>query len=252
MSFLRHAAQLAWKDLRVEFRTREIVYMMLFFAAVVVLIFSFAFVAPAEEGPAQVARTMTDPASGATVMAPKNREVLPNVAAGILWIAVTFSGTLGLGRAFDRERENDTMRALLLAPIDRGAVFLGKALGITMFMLMVEAAVVPLVALLFDAPIHRHPGELAALLALVTVGFATVGSVFAATLMRSRAREVLLSVMLYPVIIPALIAGSKGTSAIWMDPSELTVAHFWIKFLIVFDAIFVMVALWAFESLVVE
>jgi heme exporter protein CcmB len=249
MSFLRHAAMLAWKDLRVEFRSREIIYMMLFFAAVVVLIFSFAFVAPADEGAAQTMRTMT---GVDTVTTSKNREVLPNVAAGILWIAVTFAGTLGLSRAFDRERENDTMRALLLSPVDRGAVFLGKALGITIFMLLVEAAVVPLIALLFNAPIDRRFGELCALLALVTIGFSTVGSVFAATLMRSRAREVLLAVMLYPVIIPALIAGSKGTSAIWMDPSELSVAHFWIKFLIVFDAIFVMVALWAFESLVVE
>jgi heme exporter protein B len=251
MSFLRHAATLAWKDLRVEFRTREIIYMMLFFAAVVVLIFSFAFVAPADEGPSATPQTMSDAAAG-TVTAAKNREVLPNVAAGILWIAVTFSGTLGLGRAFDRERENDTMRALLLSPVDRGAVFLGKALGIAIFMMLVEAAVVPLVGLLFNAPIDRRPGELAALLALVTIGFATVGSVFAATLMRSRAREVLLAVMLYPVMIPALIAGSKGTSAIWMAGPELAVAHFWIKFLIVFDMIFIMVALWSFESLVVE
>jgi heme exporter protein B len=252
MSFLRHAALLAWKDMRVEFRTREIVYMMVFFAAVVVLIFSFAFVAPAEEGPALTPQTMTNIDTIGGVTTAKNREVLPNVAAGILWIAVTFSGTLGLGRAFDRERENDTMRALLLSPIDRGAVFLGKAMGIALFMVLVEVAVVPLVALFFNAPIDRRWGELCALLVLVTIGFATVGSVFAATLMRSRAREVLLPVMLYPVIIPALIAGAKGTSAIWMAPPELQVAHFWIKFLIVFDAIFVMVALWSFESLVVE
>jgi heme exporter protein CcmB len=196
--------------------------------------------------------TNVDTTGGARVTDAKNREVLPNVAAGILWIAVIFSGTLGLGRAFDRERENDTMRALLLSPVDRGAVFLGKALGIATFMLLAEAAVVPLVGLFFNAPIDRRFGELAALLLLVTIGFATVGSVFAATLMRSRAREVLLPVMLYPVLIPALIAGAKGTSAIWMAPPELQVAHFWLKFLLVFDAIFVMVALWSFESLVVE
>ncbi len=254
MSFLRHASLVAWKDLRVEFRTREIVYMMLFFAAVVILIFSFAFVAPAEEGAPAAAQTMSGLESSGTVggAEPKNREVLPNVAAGILWISITFSGTLGLGRAFDREREGDTMRALLLSPVDRGAVFLGKAMGIAIFMLLVEVAVVPLTALLFNAPIGARPWELAALLVLVTIGFATVGSVFAATLMRTRAREVLLAVMLYPIIIPALIAGSKGTSALWMDPPELAVAHFWIKFLLVFDAIFIMVALWAFESLVVE
>ena len=130
MSFLRHAALLAWKDLRVEFRTREIVYMMVFFAAVVVLIFSFAFIAPQGDDRPPAQSTMAiDGSVAKAVGAPQNREVLPNVAAGILWIAVTFSGTLGLGRAFDRERENDTMRALLLSPVDRGAVFLGKRTG---------------------------------------------------------------------------------------------------------------------------
>jgi heme exporter protein CcmB len=249
MAFLRHAALLAWKDLRVELRTREIIYFMLFFAAVVVLIFSFAFVAPGGEelGGGQA---NTDLALAAA--AAKNRAILPSMAGGILWVAVALSGTLGLSRAFEREREHDTMRALLMAPADRGAVFLGKALGIAVYMTLVEAAVVPLVALLFRAPVDSHPLELAALLVLATIGFATVGCVFAGMLMRSRAREVLLAVMLYPVIIPALIAGTKGTSAIWMDPPELGVAHFWIKFLAVFDAIFALTALWAFESLVVE
>jgi heme exporter protein CcmB len=252
MGFLRHAALLAWKDLRVEFRTREIVYMMLFFAAVVVLVFSFAFVAPGAEGSAGALEGSMAEAGDAMALAGRAREINPNVAGGILWIAVTFAGTLGLSRAFDRERENDTMRALLMSPVDRGAVFLGKALGIASFMAFVELAVVPLIMLLFAAPVDSQPVELFVLLFLVTIGFATVGSVFAAMLMRSRAREVLLPVMLYPVLIPALIAGTKGTSAIWMAPPELAVAHFWIKFLVVFDAIFVMVAVWAFESLVVE
>lgn len=226
MSLLRHAALLAWKDLRVELRTREILYLMLFFAAVVILVFSFAF---SEGG-----------------------QIVPDVAGGILWISVAFSGTLGLGRAFEREREGDTMRGLLLAPVDRGAIFLGKALGIALFMLLVEAVVVPLVAVLFRAPIGQRPVELSALLVLVTIGFATVGSVFAGMLLRSRAREVLLAAILYPVVLPALIAGTKGTAAIWQATPDLPVVHFWIKFLVVFDAIFVAVALWAFESLVVE
>lgn len=226
MTFLRHAALLAWKDLRVELRTREIVYMMLFFAAVVVLIFSFAF--------------------------SQGGEVMPDASGGILWIAVTFSGTMGLSRAFEREREGDTMRGLLLSPSERGAVFLGKAMGIALFMILVEAVVVPMVGVLFRAPVTTRPLELLALLVLVTVGFAVVGSVFAGMLMRSRAREVLLAVILYPVVIPALIAGTKGTAALWQATPDLPVAHFWIKFLVVFDGIFIAVALWAFESLVVE
>lgn len=227
MRFFRHAAAVAWKDLRVELRTREIVYTMLFFAAVVVVLFSFAFVQ-------------------------SDGKVVADVSAGILWIAIAFAGMLGLGRAFEREREGDTMRGLLCSPADRGALFLGKAAGIALFMLLVELVVVPMLGFLFDAPILARPIELFLLLSLATIGFAVVGSVFAAMLLRSRMREVLLPVVLYPIVVPALLAGTKGTAAIFAAPPELPVAHFWIKFLVVFDALFLTVALWAFESLVIE
>ena len=119
-------------------------------------------------------------------------------------------------------------------------------------MLIVEAVVVPLLALLVGAPVDRSPALLALLLLLVTIGFAVVGSVFAGMLLPTRAREVLLAVILYPVVTPALIAGIKGTAALWADPPLLPQAYFWIKFLLVFDAIFLVVSLWAFEALVVE
>jgi heme exporter protein CcmB len=227
--FLAHAATVAWKDLRVELRTREILSTMVFFAVMIVLVCSFTFV---EKVPS-----------------------IGDLSSGILWIAVAFSGTLGLGRAFDREREGSTMRALLLAPAPRGAIFLGKAVGIVGYMLIVEAVVLPAVGVLFGTPLARHPLELLLVMVLCTLGFATVGSVFAGMLLRSRAREVLLPVILYPVLMPALIAGIKGTSVLWQpgpDASALPQAWFWIKFLLVFDAIFLTVALWAFESLVVE
>lgn len=223
--FLRHTFTVAWKDLRVELRTRELVYTMVFFAAMIVLVCSFTFV-----------------------------EKVPSVAdlsAGILWLAVAFSGTLGLSRAFDREREGNTMRALLLSPAPRGAIFLGKALGIAVFMLVVAAVVTGLATLLFGAPLGRNPHALAALVVLAIVGFAVVGSVFAGMLLKTRAKEVLLAVILYPILMPALMAGTKGTAAAWAADS-LPEAWFWIKFLAVFDAIFLSVSLWAFESLVVE
>jgi heme exporter protein CcmB len=226
MAFLRHAAMVAWKDLRIEFRTREILSTTVFFAVMLVLICSFAFV-----------------------------EKVPSVAdmsSGVLWIAVAFSGTIGLMRGFERELHGSTMRALLLSPADRGAVLLGKAVGVAVTMLIVEAVVVPLLALLLRAPIDRAPVLLALILVLATIGFAVVGSVFAGMLLPTRAREVLLAVILYPVVTPALIAGIKGTAAIWADPAQLPQGLFWIKFLAVFDAIFLAVSLWAFESLVVE
>jgi heme exporter protein CcmB len=224
MSFLRHAALVAWKDLRIELRTREILSTTVFFAVMLVLVCSFAFV---DKVPS-----------------------IGDLASAVLWIAVAFAGTLGLGRAFDRELAGHTMRALLLAPAERGAIFLGKAAAVAVTMLLVEAVVVPLLGFLFAAPIERAPGLLIALLVLVTVGFAVVGSVFAGMLLPTRARDVLLAVTLYPVVTPALIAGIKGTAAVWTG--VLPEAVFWIKFLVVFDAIFLAVSLWSFESLVVE
>jgi heme exporter protein CcmB len=226
MRFLRHVAAVAWKDLRVELRTREILSTMIFFAAMIVIMCSFAFV---DQVPS-----------------------VADMASGILWIAVAFSGTIGLLRAFERELQGQTMRALLLSPADRGAVLLGKAVGVAFTMLLVEATVVPLLALLVGAPVEREAGLLALLLVLVTIGFAVIGSVFAGMLLPTRARGVLLAVILYPVVTPALIAGIKGTAAVWADPSLLPQAWFWIKFLAVFDALFLMVSLWAFEALVVE
>ena len=226
MRFLRHVAAVAWKDLRVELRTREILSTMIFFAAMVVLIASFAFV-----------------------------EKIPSVsdmASGVLWIAVAFTGTLGLMRVFERELHGGTMRALLLSPADRGAVLLGKAISVVAIMLIAEAIIVPLLALLLAAPIGRSPHLLVCILLLATIGFAAVGSTFSAMLLPTRAREVLLPVVLYPVITPAIIAGIKGTAAIWVEPAQIPIALFWIKFLVVFDAIFLAVSLWAFEALVVE
>jgi len=226
MAFLRHAAMVAWKDLRVELRTREILSTTVFFAVMLVLVCSFAFV---EKVPS-----------------------IADLASAVLWIAVAFAGTLGISRAFDRELHGNTMRALLLAPAERGAIFLGKTAGIVFSMLVVEAVVVPLLGVLFGAPVGNEPLLLVCLLVLVTIGFAVVGAVFAGMLLPTRARDVLLAVTLYPVATPALIAGIKGTAALWSPGDALPQTLFWIKFLVVFDAIFLAVSLWAFESLVVE
>jgi heme exporter protein CcmB len=226
MGFLRMAATVAWKDLRVELRTREILSTMVFFAVMIVLICSFAFV--------------------------EKVTAIGDLASGILWIAVAFSGTLGLGRAFDREREGSTMRALLLSPAPRGAIFLGKAMGVAVYILIVEIVVVPLLGFMLTAPVQRYLPEVVAFLLLVAVGFSVVGSFFAGMLLRTRAREVLLPVILFPICTPLLIAGVRGTANLWNPGPVLPEAHFWIKFLVVFDMLFLMTSLWAFESMVVE
>jgi heme exporter protein CcmB len=226
VGFVRHMLAVAWKDLRVELRTREILSTMVFFAATIVLVCSFAFVEK--------------------VQSPSD------MASGVLWIAVAFSGNLGLSRAFERERDGNTMRALLLSPAPRGAILLGKALGVASNVIIVEAVVVVMVAVLFGAPAASAPLPLALLLVLGALGFAMVGSVFAGMLLRSRSREVLLPIALFPVLMPLLIAGVNGTSALWRPEPMMNHVWFWIELLVVIDLLFLLVSLWAFESLVVE
>lgn len=238
VSFWRQVATLAAKDLRVEFRSREILYTMAFFAGMVVLIFSFAFI--------------------------RSGQAVGEVVPGILWVAVVFGGTLGLSRAFGREREGDTMRGLLLSPTSRTAIFLGKAVGILVFIVTVELVVVPMIGFLFgviepvvaaDGTVVRHslfhrPDQLVLTLVLGSLGFSVVGTVFAAMLMRARSRDVLLPVVLYPILVPLLIAATKSTFSLLEGDSEKV--WFLIQFMAVYDAIFIVVALWAFESLVIE
>jgi heme exporter protein B len=222
-SFLAQALRIAAKDLRIEWRSREIVYTMAFLAVVVVLIFSFAFVVGDAKPP-------------------------PPVTAGILWIAVIVSGTVGLGRTFDREREGEPIRSLLLSPAPRAAIYLGKLTATVVLMLAVELVLVTLCGFLFTAGIAKEAGRIALLLGLGTVGFAAAGCVFSAALLRSRSRDVLLSTLLYPIIVPIVIAGARGTSQV-LDPvaPDFDGALFWTQFLLTLDAIFVTVGLWAFE-----
>ena len=225
-SFLGTAWLVTRKDLVIEFRSREVVYTTLFFAVSCVLVFAFGFV--------------------------RDGVAVDDAAAGILWIAIAFSGTLALGRTFERERQNDTLRALLLAPVDRAALYVGKLAGVLLLLAVVEAIVVPLVALMFEAPIFAHPVLTAGLLAAGTLGFAAVGTLFAAMLVRSRSRDVLLPILLYPITIPVIIAGVRGTAALLQAEADLPVARMWLSMLVFFDIVFVTLALWTFEPAMTE
>jgi len=221
--FAAQVLRIAAKDLRIELRSREILLTMTFLAVVIVLIFSFAFVV----GDARPS---------------------PSVTAGILWIAVIVSGTVGLGRTYDREREGEAIRSLLLSPVPRGAIYLGKLVATAALMVIVEGVLTALAGFLFAGGVLAHVAWIALLLALGTVGFAAAGCVFSAALLRSRSRDVLLSTLLYPIIVPIVIAGARGTSQL-LDPlaPDLEGARFWTQFLVALDVIFVTVGLWAFE-----
>ncbi len=225
-TFIRTAWLIARKDFTIEVRSREILDTTLFFAVACVLVFAFSFV---REG-----RPMED------------------AAAGILWIAVAFAGTLALGRTFERERHAETLRALLMAPADRPAIYAGKLLGMLVLMASVELVVVPLVGLLFQAPIFARPLLLAALLAAGTLGFAAVGTLFAAMLVRARGRDVLLPILLYPITVPVIIAGVRGTAALFQAEVFAPMARLWLAMLVFFDAVFVTLALWTFEPVMTE
>jgi heme exporter protein CcmB len=214
------------KDLTVEVRSGEIAYTTLFFAVSCVLVFAFAFV---QEGRA--------PEGG---------------AAGILWIAVMFAGNLALGRTFERERQAETLRALLLAPADRPAIYVGKLLGIVALLTATEIVVIPLVALLFQVPLLARPFWLAAVVSAGTVGFAAVGTLFAAMLVRARTRDVLLPVLLYPITVPVIIAGVRATGALLEPELDAAIIRFWLALLLTFDVVFVTLALWTFEPLMTD
>lgn len=214
------------KDLMVEVRSREVAYTTLFFSVSCVLVFAFALV---REGESSV-----------------------DGAAGILWIAISFAGTLALGRTFERERQSETLRALLLAPADRPAIYLGKLLGILVLLAVAEIVLIPLVALLFQAPLLAHPVWLLVVVATGTIGFTAVGTLFAAMLGRARSRDVLLPVLLYPITVPVIIAGVRATAALLQPEVDVAVMRVWLALLVCFDLVFITLALWTFEPLMTE
>jgi heme exporter protein CcmB len=226
MTFAKTVWLILRKDLTIEVRSLEIAYTTLFFAVSCVLVFAFAMV---REG-----------------RAPED------AAAAVLWIAVMFAGNLALGRTFERERQAETLRALLLAPSSRPAVYTGKLLGILVLLGATELILVPLIAFLFQAPMLDHLFWLAAIVGSGTLGFAAVGTLFAAMLVRARSRDILLPVLLYPITFPVIIAGVRGTATLLQPELDVDLVRFWAVLLATFDIVFVTLALWTFEPVMTD
>ena len=226
MTFARTVWLIVRKDLMIEVRSREIAYTTLFFAVSCVLVFAFALV---REG-----------------------EPPEDAAAAVLWVAIMFAGNLALGRAFERERSSETLRALLLAPASRHAVYVGKLVGIVGLLVAAELILVPLIAFLFQSPLLGRPLWLTAIVFAGTIGFASVGTLFAAMLVRARSRDMLLPVLLYPVIVPVIIAGVRGTAALLQPEVDFDLVKFWLLLLVCFDVVFVTLSLWTFEPLMTD
>jgi heme exporter protein B len=222
---LGRVAAVAWKDLTAERRTRANANAVLFFAVLVLVLFGFAF------GP--------------------DADALRVAAPGVLWLTVLFSGVLAFNRSYQVELENGAFDVLLLYPGDRRAIFLGKVVANLVFVLLIEALVVPLAALLYGLPLLAALPGLAAVVLLATLGLVTVGTFYGAMASRVRAREVLLPLLLFPIVIPLLVAAVEATTAALAgDPMGEVGA--WIRLLIVFDVVFFIACVLAFEHVIEE
>jgi len=210
------------KDLRIELRSGEIFLTTTLFALLVVLLSAFAF--------------------------NLNSLSASDVSSGVLWIAIAFSGLLSLSRTYAREREFGVWNAMLLAPIESSALFLGKALGVLVLLLLTEAVLLPIIQLFFHAPLLDNLLSLLPILLLGTLGYALVGTLFAAMTVRTRLKELLLGVILYPLIAPILISGVKATGVI-LSGEGLAAAADYLRLLVVIDVLYGLGGRWLFGTL---
>jgi heme exporter protein B len=221
MSYLSKVLAIVWKDVVAELRTKEMFSSMLVFSLLVIVIFNFSFDLRVEN--------------------------IAQVAPGVLWVTFAFASTLELNRSLALEMENDCLDGLLLAPMDRSVIYFGKMLGNLIFICTIEALILPIFSVLFDLNLIRPP--LLLTIFLGTVGFAGVGTLLSAIAVNTRAREVMLPVLLFPIILPVVIAATKATGGI-LDGLPLGDFAHWLRFLVAFDIIFLVVSYLTFDFVV--
>jgi heme exporter protein B len=220
---LARVSALVWKDLTAERRSKANFNAVVFMAGLILLLFGFAL------GPDQ--------------------EALRNVAAGVLWLTVLFSGVLSFNRSYEQELEHGAMELLLLYPGDRRSIYLGKLIANLTFVLLVEVILIPAAGVLYDIPIWTVLAPLALVMVLGTIGFVTLGTFYAAMASRLRAREVMLPLLLFPMLVPLLLSAVQATRVI-LDPTIVSDLGAWVRLLVVFDVIFFVSALFAFEYII--
>ncbi|MCX6070007.1 MAG: heme exporter protein CcmB [Chloroflexi bacterium] len=222
-SYLRAVGAVVWKDLAAELRSRELISSMLVFALLVILVFNFAL-------ELDIAARQT-------------------VTSGVLWVTFAFAGTLGLNRSMAVERDRGCLDGLLLAPVDRSALYFGKALGNLAFMLIIEAIILPIYSILYNVNL-LHPGLMGVVL-LGSIGYAAVGTLLSSMAVQARTRDVLLPILLFPVVLPVLVSAVKATNAVLLglEAAELWP---WLNLLIAYDVIFTAAAFMLFDFVVEE
>lgn len=223
MGYLGKIIAIVHKDLVTELRTKEMFSSMLVFSLMAVFIFSIAL----------------------DLSASNPIDTTP----GLLWVTIAFAGTLGLNRSLAQEQENRCIDGLLLAPMDRSAIFFGKALGNLLFMSVVELVVVPVFAVLFNVPLLR--GSVLLVIVLGTVGYAAVGTLFSTMAVNTRAREVMLPILLLPVSVPVFISAVNATGGFLAGDPVGDVVD-WLQMLVAYDAIIIAISFMTFDFVVEE
>jgi heme exporter protein B len=213
---------IVWKDILSEVRTREIATSLVAFALLIIVVVSFAL----EPG-----------------------ELTSPIAAGILWVAFTFAGVLGLNRSFVMEKDKGCLQGLMLCPVDRSLIYLGKMLSIVVFMLVVEAIILPVFVILLDQPLFSP--QLAVITLLATIGFAAVGTLFSALAVNTKARDVMLPILFLPVASPVIIAAIRSSGLALSGESWGAIAS-WLGIMAAFDVIFLVVSPLVFEFVIEE
>jgi heme exporter protein B len=224
MMYLSQVAAIIAKDIAAELRTREMLSSMGVFSILVIIVFNFAL-------------ELTD------------RQIVLTATPGALWVTIIFAGMLGLNRSLAVELDKGCLDGLLLTPVDRSAIFFGKALGNALFMLVVEVVVLPLFVVFFNVPLIRP--WVMVIVVLGTLGFAGVGTLLSSMAVNTRAREVMLPILLFPVAMPELVAAVKATAGA-MAGLPVSEWQQWLTLLIVFDVILIAVAFMVFEYVVEE
>ena len=221
--FLGAVATLAWKDILLELRTRDVVVSVLVFALLVVIVFNFALnVTPA---------------------------VVEDLAPGMLWVAFVFAGVLAMNRAFVLEKDRGSLEGLLLTPVSRDAIYFGKMVGVFLFMMAVEVVLLPVFGMLFS--FSAWSLGLILTIILATLGFAAVGTLFSAIAVNTRSREIMLPVLFLPVILPVTIGAVEASAGSIGDKGGIGVAR-WLGLIAVFDMVFLVICPWAFGAVVEE
>lgn len=222
-SFLKAIGAIVWKDLRAEFRSWELISAMLVFSLLVILIFNFALELDA-----------------------KARQ---SVTAGVLWSTFAFAGTLGLNRSMALEKDRGCLDGLLLAPVDRSAIYFGKFISNLAFMLIVEAIVLPVYSVLYNTNLFQ-PGLILIIL-LGSIGYTSVGTLLSAMSVQTRTRDILLPILLFPVVFAVLLSAVKASGGL-LNGAGFSEISFPINLLIVYDIIFISVSFMFFDTIVEE